>query len=74
LTAEIKKEFLALSLSLYKEALRVYTNMLGPDSPKCIDVSSSIKKNSRKLSKACDGDDDDSDDDDSDDDDNDDEE
>jgi hypothetical protein len=50
-TAEMMKENLSLSKSKYKEALRIYTKVLGPDNPRTIKASSIFSLISRKLSK-----------------------
>jgi hypothetical protein len=39
-TAMIRKENLLLSESKYKESLRIYTKVLGPDNPRTIDALS----------------------------------
>jgi hypothetical protein len=51
-TAEIQKEYLHLSQSKYKEALRIYATTLGPDNPKTVQASSLLSSISRKLSEA----------------------
>jgi hypothetical protein len=48
-TAETRKEHLYLPQSKYKEAMRIYTKILGPDDPRTIRDSSSLASISRKL-------------------------
>jgi tetratricopeptide (TPR) repeat protein len=50
-TAETKKDNLQLSESKYKESLRIYTKVLGPDHPRTIKASSQLSIISRKLSE-----------------------
>jgi tetratricopeptide (TPR) repeat protein len=51
-TVERKKDCLQLSESKYKESLRIYSKVLGPDSPRTIGASSQLSIISRKLSEA----------------------
>jgi hypothetical protein len=51
-TAETKKIHLQLSESKYKESLRIFTKVLGPDNPRTIEASSQLSFISRKLSEA----------------------
>jgi hypothetical protein len=48
-TAEMRKENLLLLESKYKEALRIYVKVLGPDNLRTIYVSSIFSLTSRKL-------------------------
>jgi tetratricopeptide (TPR) repeat protein len=50
-TAEIKKGNLQLSESKYKESLRIYTVVFGPDHPRTIQSLSRLSIVSRKLSE-----------------------
>jgi tetratricopeptide (TPR) repeat protein len=50
--AKTKKDNLQLSESKYKESLRIYTKVLGPDNPRTIRASSALSIVSRKLSEA----------------------
>jgi tetratricopeptide (TPR) repeat protein len=49
--AETRVDYLHLSLSNHKEALRIYTKILGPDNPKTVRVSSNTSSISRELSE-----------------------
>jgi hypothetical protein len=51
-TAETKRNHLQLSVSKYKESLRIYTVVLGPDNPHSIKASSALSIMSRLLSEA----------------------
>jgi tetratricopeptide (TPR) repeat protein len=51
-TARTKISHLRLSLSHPKEAMRIYTQILGPDNPKTMEVSSAVLSISRQLSEA----------------------
>jgi tetratricopeptide (TPR) repeat protein len=51
-TAETKKDNLQLSESKYKESLRIYTEVYGPDHPRTIEASSQLSIISRELSEA----------------------
>jgi hypothetical protein len=51
-TAETKKDNLQLSESKYKESLRMYTVIFGPDHRDTVRASSELSIISRKLSEA----------------------
>jgi tetratricopeptide (TPR) repeat protein len=51
-SAETRIEYLRLSLSHNKEAMRIYTKILGPDNPSTIQALSNVSIISRELSEA----------------------
>jgi tetratricopeptide (TPR) repeat protein len=51
-TAVTRKEHLRLSISFYKETVRIYTKIYGPNNPMTIDVSSALSIVSREISEA----------------------
>jgi tetratricopeptide (TPR) repeat protein len=51
-SSETKKAHLQLSVSNYKESLRIYTVVLGPDNPRTINASSALSGISHELSEA----------------------
>jgi tetratricopeptide (TPR) repeat protein len=51
LSAGIRKEYLSLSVSKLKEALRIYTKLFGPDYPNTVKASSLLSIVTRKLSE-----------------------
>jgi hypothetical protein len=50
--AQKRKEYLRMSKSTFKEALRIYTRICGPDNPQTTEASSQLSIISRKLSEA----------------------
>jgi hypothetical protein len=51
-TVETRKKHLLLSESKYKESLRVYTKINGPDHPDTVETSFYLSTITRKLSEA----------------------
>jgi tetratricopeptide (TPR) repeat protein len=51
-TAETRKEHLRLSVSMIKEALRIYTKIYGPDDPRTLQFLSELSTTARMLSEA----------------------
>jgi tetratricopeptide (TPR) repeat protein len=51
-SAGIRKEHLSLSVSKFKEALRIYTKLFGPDHPSTVEASSLLSIVTHKLSEA----------------------
>jgi tetratricopeptide (TPR) repeat protein len=51
-TAETRKEHLCLSVSMIKEALRIYTKIYGPDDPRTLQYSSELSTTARLLSES----------------------
>jgi hypothetical protein len=46
-----KKEFLQLSITKFKEAVRIFRKIFGPDHPRVLDASSDLSSLVRKLTE-----------------------